>query len=154
MISWKTDGRIFFKLGWFNHQGCRFCPRKTCLETNKATDGGTKLDLNVGEVSRVWRLDFSGHSGPPIYNPDHQLPKAFNGRRVKNGRSQAGYAMHVDCGHNGPLDEAGPASMEGLVRNRLGAIGWRWLEWLMMSQCHELVSLFLQNMVKQTKTDM
>ena len=71
---------------------------------------------------------------------------------LKNGRSQAGYAMHVDCGHNGPLDEAGPASMEGLVRNRLGAHGWRWLEWLMMSHGHVLVSWFYKNVVKQTKT--
>ena len=58
-IQWKTDGRIFFKLGWFNHQGCRFCPRKTCLETSKATDGFLCI-IHVGET-RLWRLD----SGKP-----------------------------------------------------------------------------------------
>ena len=44
-------------------QGCRFVPEKH-VRKQSATDG-TKLDLDIGEITRVWRLDETGQ----IYNP-------------------------------------------------------------------------------------
>lgn len=105
----------------------------------------TKPDLNMLVETRVLAALIQGRLSTTPIPPTRVCPLVGV---LKNGRSQAGYAMHVDCGHNGPLDEAGPAFVEG-AGTRLGADGWRWLEWLMMST----VTFWFRGFTKHGETD-